>query len=613
MDTDTNALLNRCQLVENIVNNISAKYSHIADTKFQADINRLINRAREYVHGTFIVLVVGPAKSGKSTLVNLLAGDYVSPTSFLECTVRPSVISRRSDGAESSLTVYSATNADARIEQVDSLIDIIRGFGTEEELEGVICEKLPLTEKNIRERVQLGLEKSIDSQNLLTSIRTHGGKLLQDRVFIIDMPGFDGAYQNIDNPVYETIAQRADLIIFVQSSNAAFSKVSKEFLDILAENNRNVPVCLVHNIFDAAWWRDEESKKAVIEAQREFACREIHNRGFVIDQAHSFCINLGAVEDYRKGMRDPDGDLARADAEFDQMEQDMYNRIITRRDSMRLTNALSRVAQTRDKMIEKVQAEIDSLTVSLSNYDTQRGLLDDLRHSIEIAVPEIPAPDLQIVATNVTLECDTQANGINLNIKKSNSEAKSFVSALTQSITAVLNASLPQIFRLQDISQVLHTAYHQRLTEIESAVIGTPGASRATLLARRELQTPERFDVSALINIDNIVPDKRFWSKHSGEELIQYIGVVREQIAPSQTPNQIANPGILARTDIQRISASVITGVQDLVQTYNNALMSYFDSVSAAILANILPDYEQTRSKLETLKQLNADLKKITI
>ncbi len=41
--------------------------------------------------------------------------------------------------------------------------------------------------------------------------------------------------------------------------------------------------------------------------------------------------------------------------------------------------------------------------------------------------------------------------------------------------------------------------------------------------------------------------------------------------------------------------------------------MSYFDSVSAAILANILPDYEQTRSKLETLKQLNADLKKITI
>ena len=181
MDTDTNALLNRCQLVENIVNNISAKYSHIADTKFQADINRLVNRAREYEHGTFIVLVVGPAKSGKSTLVNLLAGDYVSPTSFLECTVRPSVISRRSDGAESSLTVYSATNADARIEQVDSLIDIIRGFGTEEELEGVICEKLPLTEKNIRERVQLGLEKSIDSQNLLTSIRTHGGKLYRTR------------------------------------------------------------------------------------------------------------------------------------------------------------------------------------------------------------------------------------------------------------------------------------------------------------------------------------------------------------------------------------------------------------------------------------------------
>ena len=105
MDSNLSTLFNRCQLVENTVRNIIEKYSHTLETNVQTDMNRLANRAREYEHGTFIILVVGPAKSGKSTLVNLISGAYVSPTSFLECTVRPSVISRREEGQESSLTV----------------------------------------------------------------------------------------------------------------------------------------------------------------------------------------------------------------------------------------------------------------------------------------------------------------------------------------------------------------------------------------------------------------------------------------------------------------------------------------------------------------------------
>ena len=57
-------------------------------------IQKLTNRASEFDGGSFLILVVGPVKSGKSTLVNLIAHAHVSPTHFLECTVRPSIISK---------------------------------------------------------------------------------------------------------------------------------------------------------------------------------------------------------------------------------------------------------------------------------------------------------------------------------------------------------------------------------------------------------------------------------------------------------------------------------------------------------------------------------------
>lgn len=617
MDSNLTALLNRCQLVENTVNNIAKKYSTISDSRLQADLSRLVNRAREYEHGTFIILVVGPAKSGKSTLVNLIAGAYVSPTSFLECTVRPSVISRREDGRESSITVYSGTDTDTRLDQIDSIIDIIRGFGSEDELVGVVSEKLPLTDENIRQRVQLGLEKSLDSENLLTSIRTPGGRLLQDRVFVIDMPGFDGAYQNIENPVYETIAQRADLIIFVQSSNAAFSKVSKEFLNILARNNKNVPVCLVHNVFDAAWWRDAESKKKDIEIQSDFACDKIREMGFRIDSDHSFCINLGAVEDYRKGLRDAEGKLAAANAEFDVMEQKMFDSIINHRDAMRLTNSLSRVAQQRDKIIERTRVRIDEISELIERYDAERRRIDNIQEHLNINISTLPQPQLSLIDRAVAMECNTQANGINLNIKKSNSETNAIIEGVISSINDILNNELSTIFRLRDIENELYNEYRSKLTELESALAVSPAGNRAAVCARKSLATDAEFDVAAHINISNIVPTKKIIKiingSHSGQEIIEYIGVIRELLAPSALQGQIADSGILARTDVRTISDAVEAAAVQIADYYSNELESYYKSTRTAILNNILPHPEATKHELNTLTQLCSDLKKLTV
>lgn len=51
---------------------------------------KLNNRVSEFDGGSFLILVVGPVKSGKSTLVNLIAHAHVSPTHFLSVRcVRP--------------------------------------------------------------------------------------------------------------------------------------------------------------------------------------------------------------------------------------------------------------------------------------------------------------------------------------------------------------------------------------------------------------------------------------------------------------------------------------------------------------------------------------------
>lgn len=613
------ALLNRCRIVENAARNLCDKYSSRVDERLKAELGRLVNRAREYEHGTFIILVVGPAKSGKSTLVNLIAHDFVSPTGFLECTVRPSVISRRVPGEDSSLTVYSGTDRDMRLEQIDSIIDIIRGFGNDSALQGVLCNKMELNEENIRNHVQLGLEKSLDSQNLLSSIRTQGGNLLQDRVFVIDMPGFDGAYQNIDNPVYETIARRADLIIFVQSSNAAFSKVSKEFLKVLSANNHSVPVCLVHNVFDAAWWRDEASKQADIETQRGFACDEIRRMGFNIDREYSFCINLGAVQDYRNGMADVGGKLASAAAKYDVMEQMMYDRIITKRDSMRLNNTLARVGQHRDHISDLVSGEVAALMASLKRYEDEERRLVQLRPDMNTIKVEVPEPDVTMVHQTVVLECEAASRGINLNITKNNSEARKIVEDAVAAVSQSLNDAKARIFGLCSIAENLYLKYRGVLSHLEAELASAKGFVRAEPLECLDFDNIGDFAAAAYISIDNIVPHKlfalftSFGAGHTGQDLCQYLSVVREQLAPTPDPGRIADSGVIARADVPRIAREIDLATERMASTYRNSLLQYFNKVSQSILSEILADSENTRLNLDTLVALDNDLKRLSV
>ena len=293
--------LDRTKL-ENLVNDISGtiktlktKYDSIPFENLKSKLARAYNRSCEAQNGSFIIIVVGPVKSGKSTFVNLIAGAHVSPTHYLECTIRPSIIFNDGQNGENEICSYRSTDMQHKVEQVDQIIDYIRGIEQDDYFDDIQKDCVPLTDDNLETKVALDSDCVKDDDTLITTISTNGGLLMKKDIFVVDMPGFDGVYANLDNPLYDTIMQRADLIIFVQSSNSAISKVSTDFFSKLKQNNANVPVILIHNIFESDYWRAEDERKNKINEQIKHAKKRLGEAGFEIKQSYS--INLAMVED----------------------------------------------------------------------------------------------------------------------------------------------------------------------------------------------------------------------------------------------------------------------------------------------------------------------------
>ena len=327
-----------------------------------ASLRKIAGRAKEYADRSFVILVAGPVKSGKSTFVNLVANAFVSPTHFLECTVRPSIISSTDDPQKEVITAYRSKAPERAVEQVDAIIDSLRGLMKPEDVPEVMTESWPLTEQNIDEHVALDLSDMDKDGTLMTTIRTPGGKLLTNGVYLIDMPGFDGSMANLDSPLYKTIAARADLIILVQSSNSAITKVSDDFFRLLKENNRNVPVCLLHNVFDAAHWRDEDIKTAAVKEQLEYAVARIKEKGFNLDAKNAYVVNLGMVWDWRrKAYSSDENQLAGASEAFGRVEEEMYDVLISQRDSIRVRNVVSRTLQQIEELMARNDARLSQM------------------------------------------------------------------------------------------------------------------------------------------------------------------------------------------------------------------------------------------------------------
>lgn len=388
----------KLEAISNQLESISNEFLPlIGNDDIKSCLIRLYRRSKEYKNGSFIMLVVGPVKSGKSTLVNLLAHRYVSPTDKLECTIRPSIISSIESDEDCTIEVYTAKNDNRKEKDLDLIIDKLRGIIADESeiREHLTKEVYPLNKDNINAYITPSYNRSDNS--IITSITTTGSKLLKStdsgKIFIADMPGFDGNKVNLSNSLYDAISKRVDLILFVHSSVSAFNVTSNEYLEKLREYNGTVPVFLIHNIFDASFWKNKETRQNDVVRQSRNEYEEIKGKGFNIEPDYVSCINLGMVTDYvnkDENCLDSFMDELREEfLEFEAIEEKLYNKITTNIGKLRLERCLDRTAKLKTDLIALIAEHKTSLKQRKEDKDLFEKFLASIDKTAGLSSSEI--------------------------------------------------------------------------------------------------------------------------------------------------------------------------------------------------------------------------------
>ena len=555
----------------------------------QHHVRQLENRSKEYHHPSFVVLVVGPVKSGKSTFVNLVAKNYVSPTHFLECTVRPSIISKKE--GDSYLEVYESCDPERKSEQMDDILDFLNGLIEKHEIKDVEVHQREFSRGNIDKYVKRSMVELQNDEILLTAIHTEGGKLLQDNVLLVDMAGFDGANANFESPAYKAIVERADLIIFVQSSNSAISKVSSEFFDLLRKTNCSVPVCLVHNVFEAAYWRTDELKRRDIEMQKEHAIDVIRDTyKLTLETNNAFNLNLGKVNDLReKNYEEKDEAILSAEAvEFEKAEEEMY-RLFEKRECIRLKNCITRVRIHKEKLlgvITNLQNEQDKLRETFDAIRTEFTNLKKTESDIPLTIGVPISLDELKNIVNQAYYAIKQIDVTSPKYKTDEARAivQKFVDRVESDVNAYLHSKLDEV-RAVETSEELQ----QWLAGINKTALGYGVMGIADVTSQIEKKSVT-YDLGT--SVESKVHRKPLAYKHSIEEVNEYLNVFKNLLLGFQPEHtMVMVPGYIEKIydEIQGIiNDSIVKAKSSVISLVNKEI----DKRKSEVLTTVIPDVE---------------------
>jgi len=366
----TRALLSQADSILEAWNQLSFTSAMEANTLRQAAAG-LVRARREFEAKLFFVVVFGPLKAGKSTLANALAREYISPTGFgMETTRRPSIIVQGEPGIDQ----YFKRDPDTSIqkEDFDHVADFLRGLiGNETLSERVERVSYPLS----RPELERKLTHTLAREPLITVLRVPGGKMINGRIALVDMPGLDGEKSNWGkDPIHEWIIQRADFFFFVQSSVAALNHDTKQFLQEVVNKSKKPPMWVVQNIIDAKHWLPIETRNKEAQEQQRLALERV--MVLLGIPAHepitSVAVNLGMAWDSIH-LNQPEWMKQAKFGEFeDEIVRQLHSQqaIIQERNSIKgfskaletCSHSLSEVRKTISDFEHAYQAFLDDLT-----------------------------------------------------------------------------------------------------------------------------------------------------------------------------------------------------------------------------------------------------------
>ena len=332
------------------------------DNRLLRATNRIVACRREFDARLFFIVVFGPLKSGKSTLVNTLARQYVSPTRFArESTRRASIVIR---GAKSGIQQFfwknemSDSSDQHRKGAFEKVIQFLRGVLTEESLaEDISIVDQPYDKSSV-DRVLAG---PLEREPLITVIRCPGGKLIGEEIAVLDVPGLDGFQTNTENnPAAFWIIDKSDLLIFTQSSFAPLNNQTSRYLRDLYDGSRKPPVLLVQNQIEARHWADPLEQQRDTDEQVSVARKEVSELlNLSPSKLPAWPINLGKAHDgYFKKMPE-----LLEDSRFETFESELQKYLESSRLELHERNCLNEMAgeiQAAEATISLLAEEMDS-------------------------------------------------------------------------------------------------------------------------------------------------------------------------------------------------------------------------------------------------------------
>lgn len=329
-------------------------------------LTRLARKRKEFDATRFFVLVVGPVKSGKSTLVNIFARRYVSPTAYKECTALPTIIGKSTGEHLDRIVQYLPTEKycsdEDKIETFDYIVDVIRNVEEHDVLDGRVNKVVSeLNNENIKKIITLFHDDDREKNELVVSVGIKGGGFIDDDIMLIDMPGLDGSKKNKDNTlVYSSMAERADVVFFVQSTTTAINKASIEFLNKLFHNKKGkVPVWLIHNVHDSQYFLTDDDKKQADVNEQIALGRERVKNGFGIEMFEDKILNLGkiyaAINEKERVKHECEEMIDEAYAEYVKVEKEIIDKLKSERQKIKDTINVGKAADTVNDAIAVVE------------------------------------------------------------------------------------------------------------------------------------------------------------------------------------------------------------------------------------------------------------------
>lgn len=305
----------------------------------------LERRRRAFETHRFFVVTVGALKSGKSTLINSLVGQRVSPDGIgAETTKKCSVIMSADNEHPEGITLYRAPNYTTNSQKKEgweresekltsTLMEYFKGIrewdgeltklferktiplhgkgmdpaGEKDNLEYVLTSEELGGLQQFRDFFLAEIRVKVEEKN--QTILNHGGH----KIAIVDMPGLDGILAGASatyvgsahNPV-NFLPKSCHLFLLVQSSISGLNRSTADTLKSWRTEKRRTPVYLVFNTIEAksGWYAKNavltENQESEKRAQKESLSRGIRYNNFFSINAAKGWESLHATEYKRR-------------------------------------------------------------------------------------------------------------------------------------------------------------------------------------------------------------------------------------------------------------------------------------------------------------------------